>query len=51
MNNEHIDLSYSEAYGAYIMEHGSRCVANGEMLLELQESLYLYEEFLASLTA
>ena len=49
MNYENIDLSDSDAYANYIISEGSRPVCNGNMLLQLQESLYLYDQFIASL--
>jgi hypothetical protein len=47
MTNE--DLSYSNEYAEYIMTNGDRLCCNGDMLTELMEELYLFEEFLSSL--
>ena len=50
MTNMQIEnLSYSDAYAAYIMANGTALVCNGDMLLDLQESLYLFDEFVATL--
>jgi hypothetical protein len=43
------NLSYSDAYAEFIMAFGTALVYNGDMLLELQESLYLFDEFVATL--
>ena len=45
------ELLESDAYPEYIMKHcaGDRLIGNGEMLIDAQESQYLFEEFLASL--
>lgn len=43
------DLAYSEEYANYIMEKGSRVCCNGDMLTELMEELYLFDEFIATL--
>lgn len=43
------DLQYSTEYGEYIMSHGDRICCNGDMLLELMEDGYLFEEFVAQL--
>lgn len=47
MTNE--DLSYSNEYAEFIMANGDRLCCNGDMLTELMEELYLFDEFLASL--
>lgn len=47
MNNE-LDLSYSNEYAEYLMSNSDRPICNGDMLTDLMESLYMYEEFLAS---
>lgn len=36
-------------YAQFIMANGDRPIGNGDMLIEAMESLYLYEEFRASL--
>ena len=43
------DLMYSPEYAEYIMKHGDRPCYNGDMLLDLQEEGYLFEEFIAQL--
>lgn len=43
------DLRYSPEYGEYIMNNGDRICCNGDMLLELMEEGYLFEEFVAQL--
>lgn len=43
------DLQYSTEYGEYIMNNGDRICCNGDMLLELMEDGYLFEEFVAQL--
>lgn len=43
------DLMYSPEYAEYIMEHGNRPCYSGDMLLDLQEEGYLFEEFIAQL--
>lgn len=43
------ELSYSPEYAEYIMRHGDRICCNGDMLLELMEEGYLFEEFVAQL--
>jgi len=45
------DLSYSQEYAEYIMEHsaGDRLICNGDTLLEAQEDGYLWESFLDSM--
>lgn len=40
------ELSFSSEYADYIMSHSTRSVGNGDMLLELQEDFYLFDEFL-----
>ncbi len=49
MKNDLDDLMYSAEYANYIMDNGDRLVCNGDMLLELQESGYLFDEFLESI--
>ena len=43
------DLMYSPEYAEYIMENGNRPCYNGNMLTELQEEGYLFEEFITQL--
>lgn len=43
------DLVYSPEYAEYIMKHGDRPCYNGDMLLDLQEECYLFEEFVSQL--
>lgn len=54
MRNElnELDLSCSDEYADYIMANydpSERIICNGDTLLEAQEALYLYDEFIASL--
>ena len=44
------DLMYSAEYADYIMKHagGDRVICNGDTLIDAQESLYLWDEFLES---
>ena len=44
------ELQYSSEYAEFIMDNagGERPICNGDMLLDLQEEGYLFEEFLAS---
>lgn len=56
MNTQYTDtqleeLQYSPEYGEYIMKNGNRVCCNGDMLLELMEEGYLFEEFVQSLTS
>lgn len=44
------DLQYSIEYGEYIMANpGENCIANGDMLLDLMEDGYLFDDFLVSI--
>lgn len=45
------ELSYSEQYADYIMEHsqGDRMICNGDTLLQAMEDGYLFEDFVESL--
>jgi hypothetical protein len=46
------DLQYSDEYAEYIMNNASgdgRFVCNGDMLLDLMEDGYLFEQFLATI--
>ena len=48
---ERDDLSYSDDYAAYIMEHagGMRVICNGDTLLEAMEDGFLFDEFIESI--
>ena len=46
-----IELQDTLAYSEYIMSHGDRICCNGDMLLELMEDGYLFEEFIQSLSS
>ena len=39
------NLMYSDEYAEYVMKNGDRLCCNGDMLLELMEEGYLFEEF------
>ena len=43
------ELANSDAYMEYIMEHGDRPCYNGDMLIGLAESFYLFDDFVESL--
>lgn len=43
------DMMYSSEYAEYIMNYGDRSCYNGDMLTELQEEGYLFNEFIAQL--
>ncbi len=43
------DLAYSPEYATYIMENGDRVCCDGDMLTELMEENYLFDEFIATL--
>ena len=45
------DLSYSDEYAEYIMEHGdsARPIGNGDSLLRAMEDNYLFDDFIDSL--
>lgn len=43
------DLEYSPEYATYIMENGDRVCCDGDMLTELMEENYLFDEFIATL--
>lgn len=49
--NEAEDLSYSEEYAEYVMEHsaGDRIIGNGDALLAAMEDCYLWDDFLDSM--
>ena len=49
--NQIEELTYSYEYADYIMKHcgGDRVICNGDTLLQAQEDLYLFDEFLASM--
>lgn len=50
VNNQDIeDLMYSDEYMEYIMKHGDRVCCNGDMLLDLAEDGYMFDEFVKSL--
>ncbi len=40
------DLMCSDEHMEYIMEHGDRPCYNGDMLIELAEEGYMFEEFI-----
>lgn len=40
------DLMYSPEYAEFLMEHSVRPVYNGDMLTQLQEEGYMFEEFI-----
>jgi hypothetical protein len=44
------ELLYSDEYASYIMANagGDRIVCNGDMLIDLMEEGYLFEDFLES---
>jgi len=44
-----VELVYSTEYAEYIMSYGDKQVCNSDMLLELMEKLYLFNEFVASI--
>jgi len=49
-DNELDDLSYSDEYQEYIMDHydGTRVICNGDTMILAMEAGYLWKEFLAS---
>ncbi len=49
MNDDLFYLQGSNEYADYIMTRGDRPIGNGDMLLELMEEGYLFEEFLVSI--
>lgn len=49
MKDDLFELQGSAEYSSYIIAHGDRPVGNGDMLLELMEEGYMFEEFLASI--
>lgn len=40
------DLMYSDEYFSFLMERSDRPVCNGDMLIELAEEGYMFEEFI-----
>ncbi len=45
------DLTYSSEYAEYIMTNcnGARVICNGDTLLQAQEDLFLFDDFLESI--
>ena len=43
------ELMYSDEYMEYIMANGDQPCCNGDMLIELAEDGYLFDEFINSL--
>ena len=43
------DLSYSDAYANYLMEHCSEVVFCKDALLDAMEDLYAFKDFIATL--
>lgn len=40
------ELTNSDEYAEYIMQHGDRPICNGDSLIVAMESLYLFDAFL-----